>query len=1360
MRLKSLKLAGFKSFANPTTFTFRHGITAIVGPNGCGKSNVIDAIRWVLGESSAKQLRGGAMSDVIFAGTQNKAAKSVASVELTFEHTQDEHTGIRHELNLYHELSVRRQINVDGKSDYFINGTRCRRRDVVDVFLGTGLGPRSYSVIQQGMIGRIVDSSPQQLREFIEEAAGVSRYQARREETQKKLLKTRENLERLNDIEAELSRQKKKLTKQAESANTYQQIQQQLAEVKEQLAIHQLCQAKASQLQHKSSQEKLNQSVTALQQQHEQLKIKFNKLSSRLAEEQWLKDEARDKLHVQDMQRQQAEHQLKTLQADINQLDARYQDNLERQKRAESSIAETEKVQQQQAEVIQSLTPKIAELEQRQIETQQTYAPLQQAWDEISLEVVELEKQIGQHQQQLALDKQAVNRLQQDLSKWQKQQGLWQQEAAKWGIVPAEPYFDGNINQTPLENTEEADDLQSDNLQQALSELEQKLSSVIKQQESLSETLETEQSALNELSQTVTTQQTQMAQLEKQHASLIAEYETLHSIVHPKNHRKKELQSQVTAANAENSAMPANAESGNTSLAQLNQLPQLHQQVKLSSKGEAYAAVLDKWLAFWLDSRVVNVKVTSDNAHDGEWYKLLSGLVSADADLSLQKSIEHSKTKAEAKNTVKLNAKNNVKNTASTNKQTSLNNPANSVLFAHTAVAEDTQSFVLQPFVSQPYSSQSNGAQLIPIAQLITTPKLAIWQHCYLYVDDIATGADGTSTDSNNDNSNSPDIDSPDINSPYINSLEKKETDSENETLKKAAELLQSLPQSALILTASGWLMGHFGAIHLSKLNGESQNSQFLSVRLQQQQRLATLEDQLNDIEDRMQDLSKSLKANQSKKEQNSVFVEELTAQLSVLTHSLHALKQQRVELLAKKDRQNSEQQRLKVQRQQLDEDYQHLQQQRVTLEASIVQSNRRLQTVDPKLETAKNKQQQLEQKRQVIAHQEREEADILRQLQLEVNKTELAEKHSRQQLQQLANELKQLHHSQQKLQQHQLKTENQLPKLKVNLKQANSSVHELQTALEERNAIINMLQTEANELQQQRDQTEQQLQQKQQQLAETVTQVAIANERISEMGERLKQVNAEINPNAILTDYLAHGRSLSEAKLQKLQSDEVDLNSKLNNMGPVNLAAAAELAAVDERLLPLEQQINDITGSMTTLIDAITSIDAKTKTLFMNTLDSVNESLTNLFTKVFGGGQASLTLIKEEGQEQGEQWRAGLELMAQPKGKKNSRLAVLSGGEKTLTALSLIFAIFKQHPAPFCVLDEVDAPLDDANVTRFTNLISDLADEVQFVFISHNKLAMQIADELKGVTMPQPGISSLVSVSLEEAEHYLDPTA
>ena len=1267
MRLKSLKLAGFKSFANPTTFTFRHGITAIVGPNGCGKSNVIDAIRWVLGESSAKQLRGGAMSDVIFAGTQDKAAKSVASVELTFEHTQDEQTGIRHELNLYHELSVRRQINVEGKSDYFINGTRCRRRDVVDVFLGTGLGPRSYSVIQQGMIGRIVDSSPQQLREFIEEAAGVSRYQARREETQKKLLKTQENLERLYDIEAELSRQKKKLVKQAESANQYQQIQDQLATIKEQLAIHQLCQAKSLQMQHKSSEASLTKSVTTLQQQYSQLKTKFGKLSDRLAEEQWLKDEARDKLHVQDMQRQQAEHQLHTLQANINQLEGRQQANIERQKRAENSLIEAEKEQQQQAEIIGSITPKITELEQRQQQTQQAYAPLQATWNEVNAEVIELEKQKRHFEQQLALDEQANSRVEQDLSKWQSQQELWQQEAVKWGLAPSESNFD-----------KDSDDLQ-DNPVQALTELKTKLSGLMKQQETVTESLETEQPILNELSQQLTAKQTQLAQLEKQHASLIAEYETLHSIVHPKKSNIKDDQPQQGKANPQ---------SINTAVATLSKLPVLHQQIRLTSAGEQHASVLDRWLAFWLDSRVMDITSAKDKAQAGEWYQVLSELTALDADLTATKATnkaDNSKSKPSEKQ------------------------PQNSVLFAGAVVANQPKSI---------------GSQLIPFSELIIAPKLSLWQQCYLYSPDASQDS------------------------------------SEQEVLQTAATLMVQLPQSALILTASGWVMGHFGAIHLSKLSNESQNTQFLSVRLQQQQRLAVLEDKLNDLEEQIETVSKAVKANQLKKEQSSIFVEELTAQLSALTHTLHSLKQQQVELQAKQDRQQGEQQRLAKQREQLDADYQQLQQQQSQLATSTKQSNEDLQAIEPKLVAVKEKLQQIEQQRQSISQQEREEANTLRQLQLELNKAELADKHSQQQLQQLSIELKQLQQAQQRLQQERQKTESQLPKLQGSLKQANDSHHQLQTALDERNAIINTLQTDADALKRQQDDTEQELQQKQQQLAETVTQVAIANERINEAGERLKQVNSELSADRVLTDYLTHGRSLSDAKVQKLQTDESELSRKLNNMGPVNLAAAAELAAVDERLLPLEKQIMDITASMATLTDAIASIDTKTKALFLQTLEAVNDSLTNLFTKVFGGGQASLTLIKEEDLGQNEQWRAGLELMAQPKGKKNSRLAVLSGGEKTLTALSLIFAIFKQHPAPFCVLDEVDAPLDDANVMRFTNLISDLADEVQFIFISHNKLAMQIADELKGVTMPQPGISALVSVSLEEAEHYLDPSA
>lgn len=256
----------------------------------------------------------------------------------------------------------------------------------------------------------------------------------------------------------------------------------------------------------------------------------------------------------------------------------------------------------------------------------------------------------------------------------------------------------------------------------------------------------------------------------------------------------------------------------------------------------------------------------------------------------------------------------------------------------------------------------------------------------------------------------------------------------------------------------------------------------------------------------------------------------------------------------------------------------------------------------------------------------------------------------------------------------------------------------------------------------------------------------------MQDLSDNLKERDGTFNLAKQLGLFETVGFSPSKP-IGDLTQEQKSLIKRQSALGAVNLSAKAKLDELNDRLAPMSKEMTDVQASIETLQGAIDTIDQKTKGLFMATLTAVNKELNALFSKVFGGGQASLTLSDDEGLSKSDKWRAGLTLMAQPKGKKNSRLAVLSGGEKTLTALSLIFAIFKQHPAPFCVLDEVDAPLDDANVERFTSLINELACDVQFIFISHNKLAMQIAGELKGVTMPVAGISSLVSVSLDEAQ-------
>lgn len=1259
MRLKSLKLAGFKSFANPTTFTFRHGITAIVGPNGCGKSNVIDAIRWVLGESSAKQLRGGAMSDVIFAGTESKAAKSVASVELTFEHTQDEQTGIRHELNLYHELSIRRQINLEGKSDYFINGTRCRRRDVIDVFLGTGLGSRSYAVIQQGMIGRIVDSSPMQLREFIEEAAGVSRYQARREETQKKLETTQDNLARLDDVRSELARQKKTLAKQAESAEAYQGIKDELSEVQQKLAIAQLTEAKLQELEYKAEQQRLGKSVETASAQLATLKSKIAKLESRMAEAQWLKDDAQDRYHQHELARQQADHQLISLQEKIEQSERRIH-GLQSQIERSNAEAESFNAQhQRQSARLNELTPKFEVLSQQLAEHQARQLPLEQRWQSLQAQINEVQSQIRALEQQQALQAQAQSQLDSQQQRWQRQQQQWQQQVD----ALATPSEANNPNATGSTMT----------LAEQIDQLRLSLSSLTRQQEDIQERILEAKPKLAQWAQALSEKRQAQQILEKRHASLSGEYDSLHRMLNPPTPVDHSVNA-LKQPNAESGDLSDNSSAAGSSvnheLDELIKLPKLSEQIELTAAGKAYSEILDYWLTFWLDSLIVTQS--------------------------------HSALKA-------LFAQNITEDSA----KAAL---AQSVWF----------SADLQASENSPASAPKNA---IPLSQLIAKPHLSIWQSCYLYTGDSEVGGDYIKSDG------------------YLKAT------------------LETLPSGSILLTASGWLISSAMAVHISKLMGQGKsvhNAQFLTQRLQNQQRLAELEDALTEIEDELEGVTQSIKQAQVGHDELAVTVEELNAQANAVTHSEHEQQRRLMSLQAQFERQQAEQSRLDAERQRLDQEQRELKQAQDDLALQVDSTAAQLTILQPQFEQLQTQQTQLTAERQAHQQSMQDSNDTLQNIRFDIKEAELAARHAIEQSTKISAQQSQLLSSIQATERSLAQDQGRLPKLQEAKAGADNASHEQLVALEEHKASLATLKQAHSNEHQALEQLQSDLQRQQLQLAEATTQVAIFAERIRDASERLEATGAAVSASTILTEVITHGRRAGnsdkhQASQQQLHQREAELTVKLAKMGPVNLAAAAELKEIDARLLPLEQQIEDISASMDTLKDAIATIDTKTKALFMQTLEAVNEDLANLFAKVFGGGRAHLSLQDDESLSRADKWRAGLELMAQPKGKKNSRLAVLSGGEKTLTALSLIFAIFKQHPAPFCVLDEVDAPLDDANVARFTSLIHELADDVQFIFISHNKLAMQIADELKGITMPQPGVSTLVSVSLEEAEKYIE---
>lgn len=1301
MRLKSLKLAGFKSFANPTTFTFRHGITAIVGPNGCGKSNVIDAIRWVLGETSAKQLRGGAMSDVIFAGTQDKAAKSVASVELTFEHTQDEQTGIRHELNLYHELSVRRQVNKEGRSDYFINGTRARRRDVVDVFLGTGLGARSYAVIEQGMIGRIVESSPMQLREFIEEAAGVSRYQARRIETQKKLEKTQDNLERLHDMQSELVSQQKRLFKQAASAERYKELALTLADIKQQLAIQQLYQAKHSQHQQKRAHEQSCAETARLQAQYEDLKAKQDKLTAHINQEQWLKDDAQSRHYQQQLNYQNAEHALNDAKSQLASL-AQQMTSLAQQR--EQAVNEIERITTEQAEqqnVLEKLRPQLDEIASKRETHQRDERPLQRAYHDAQNQLSRLQDNHRVLEQQQAINSQAKKRQQQSHEKWQRRQQNWQN---LWQQL--QQSLSAKVNAA---NTHSADG-QNPTLASHIAELNKQLQQIERQQDSVDERLSELQPRAHELQQLLHKQQRALGEEEKRHAVLTSEYDTLHQILHPTPTPKSRQSAKVKTTDVVTTDLANQVVNNDNDLA----ITTLREQIELSAVGKQHAELLDKVLALWLDSHVLASKQASNEKVNGKVQKANS-LWQA-----LEYKLRDVFTYQNAQN-AQINTQDNL-----------------SIETGHSLWLSAKQNNVKEkPFVGALPNTLTD--KVLPLSQLIAAPNLALWQQCYLYIADLTTNS--------------------------------------HQTFDVLADILKALPPSAILLTSDGWLISRQGTINLGKLVGaqDSQNdsnSQFLTQRLQQRERLQTLEELLDGLENKIEEQRKAIANNQRSYDALTIGLEEARAQAEQLTRDKYKYQEQLTTQRAAAERLQADSQRLTADKAALEQEQQELthEQQALTHEQQHIASE--LAALAPQITEAQATMQQLQAERREQQHRQQADDDAWQALQLRVQQSQMRLEHSSSSLKRANAQYDKAQQNEESLKTQHEQQQNKLPALQTALQALQQTRDEQQALLAERAAALTALKETYNQQQATLDTLQQTLQTQQSEQAALATELALSAARLEEATRYAEEAMAEyhriseqgdtaqlMSVSSLLADFIAHDRRVRPDKIAELEREKAKLEQQISKIGAVNLAAVAELAEVNERLEPLAQQTTDITASMETLSEAIAAIDETTKTLFIETLEAVNTELANLFAKVFGGGQASLTLNLEDlpaNTPKSEQWRAGLTLMAQPKGKRNSRLAVLSGGEKTLTALSLIFAIFKQHPAPFCVLDEVDAPLDDANVGRFTSLIHELADDLQFIFISHNKLAMQIADELKGITMPSAGVSRLVSVSLDEAARYI----
>ncbi|WP_411688362.1 chromosome segregation protein SMC [Acinetobacter indicus] len=1144
MRLSSLKLSGFKSFADSTTLHFKANRTAVVGPNGCGKSNVIDAIRWVMGESSARQLRGGSMQDVIFTGTAKRKPVGMASVELRFDNTYGKLGGA---YNAYTELAVRRQVNRDGKSEYFLNGTKCRRRDITDIFLGTGLGPRSYAIIEQGMINRLVDAKPEEMRVFIEEAAGVSRYQARRRETMLHLDHTSQNLSRLEDIASELKGQLKTLKRQSETALQYKTLESQIRSIKIEILSFQCEQSSRLQQEYTVQMTELG----------EQFKLTRSELST-------------------------LEHDLGNTSELFQRLIQQSTPLQNEWQQAEKKLAELKMTLEQKQSLVQQNSSTLAQLQEQKAQTKERLQLIDLQLETVLSQQEQYTKQLQQAEQSTQEQAQAVQQL-----KAQQQQVQQQFEQIKAQVEKQQ--------QQKLQML-----AQSEQLLKNISRIEQQKDTL--QQQSSSLQSQAQQDEIEQLSQDKAQLSQQLAELEQQIQAQQQQLQQAHSLLNQHKNSSTELKSEIQVLQAEQKNL--NQLLIKNSPKQQLQRTALMQVLTLNDAAKPHAALIEKFLAKWLNAQMLD---TEDNFQDSLARQLKPAAQHAPIQL----------------------------------------------------------------------------ANLSCLADWIESPSSSLWQQVAL-ADDLA----------------------------------------------QALQLQPKLQAGQSILTLDGYQVGPDWVIGLL-FDEASQSAQgALSHRI----RLEEIDGLLSQKQAELQQAEQDFNISQQQCQQLQQQLHEQQAQLKQQQQALQALDLQIAKIQSAAQAFAVQKQQLQHQLQQLEEQLEEDAMQKDDLEIDLHALSLKLEQALPNYKTLQFQLEeltaQLEQAQQLYQQQQQELELLRRQSVQATQQLELLEKDGgflKTQHQQIAAQMEQAKKFVDPVQL-------ELPALASQFAEQQQQTEKLQQTWNEWQLELNQIQSKQQQLTEQRHQQQQQDEKLRSQLEEKRLAWQAAKSDLQHYSEQLKALNSELIPGLNI-DVTAHQQQLEKAQAQ------------FDKLGAVNLAASEEYEEVSARYAELSHQIEDLEKTVAQLQAAMKSIDQETRKLFMTTFDQINTELQALFPKVFNGGEASLSLEDD--------WQSGVKLMARPPGKRNSSLALLSGGEKALTALALVFAIFRLNPAPFCVLDEVDAPLDDANVGRFCNLVQELSEQVQFIYITHNKLAMTMATDLLGVTMPEPGTSKLVSVNLEDATEY-----
>lgn len=1154
MRLTHIKLSGFKSFVDPTDIAVPGRLVAVIGPNGCGKSNVIDAVRWVLGEASAKQLRGESMQDVIFNGATTRRPASRASVELVFNN--DDHT-LQGAWGQYAEVAIKRQLTRQGESTYYINNQIVRRRDITDLFLGTGVGARGYAVIEQGMISRIIEARPEELRVYIEEAAGVSKYKERRRETENRLRDTREHLQRLADVQSELDRQVEKLQRQAKTAERYQTLKAQLAQQQNLLDYLEWQHALAD-----------ADTAAAAHQQHQ---ARQDALAAQI---QTLSDEAH-RIQQHEQTQQQQVHELNNQRALLREQWAR----LEEQIRHRQNLQQRFEREQAQAQMQQQrLQQEAAQLTEQQQTLMQDIEEQQLMVEEWRMKVAEHEARLPENEAQAHATEQARENQQNEIARLQRELAVKQQQHR-------------HAEQSLQQGQQRTERLQQELIELALpdehevAEAEATAALEKAQVEALEETLVQCEESLAKQQTALQTAAQQQQQLSQQQFALSAQIDAQTALL-PRDGGKNDFWAETDYAHT----------------------PALWQQMQVAAPWQhAVSVALGQHLQARMAEDYVPPARLPENA--AVWVNRQPHQTTVS---SLPAPIlQHISCPAEFQ-------------------------PALNVWLAQVGCADN-----LADALAKQAQLHNGQALVTPEGHWVDAVSVCLF-----------TEGEG------------------------------------NDLLERQQHIRELTEQLAALQQPLANAQQQYENAHTAVQTSTEQRIQCQNQLKQQQQTFqATLK--------RATELLTRTNQGQLRREH----IRQETAQISA-EQELHS----QLHRQTAADADTLSQGLAELEAHQHDLQQQYLNQQQTLKQAQLTMLEARRQQGMAEMAVARLQQQQQ------TAAQERERL-LAQSEEWQTRQSELA----------LAHEAEAPDGEQQ----------NNLDELNTQIEAANQAYDDAQRSLA---TLQQQLQTHYE----QQQTLNLQLPESQAATQQALLQQQEALLNAKRFHDTLTAAGADITSLAELAASMSGSNNLS--------AEIGDLAQRINALGAVNLAALQELDEAAERQRYYTEQTTDVQSAIALLEEAIARIDDETKTRFKTTFDAVNDKVQTYFPTLFGGGEATLQMVGDD------LLSAGVSIMARPPGKKNSTIYLLSGGEKALTAMSLVFALFSLNPAPFCLLDEVDAPLDDANTTRFCRLVAEMSAQTQFLYISHNRLTMEMAEQLVGVTMQEKGVSRIVDVDIRQA--------